>query len=77
MKKGFALVEFLVAITIGVVVLSMIFSLTKGLRSPDKSMYFWPERASAIQQKRMADQLERQNDLMEEQMRQKRNAEKY
>lgn len=77
MKKGFTLVETLVVITILIIIGCMVvggLNATKDGENFDYS-YLDPEYESAKNSRIIAEQLKRQNDLMEQQMQQK-NAEK-
>jgi prepilin-type N-terminal cleavage/methylation domain-containing protein len=71
MKKAFTLIELLVVVVILVVIGSIIIGAFSGVSSEDDEGYEWyvsPEIQNMRSQRKMADELERQNDLREREL---------
>lgn len=62
--KGFTLLELLIAVAVAGI---MIFAVSSVINTSDEDsmIYFAPEIENARSQRRMADELARQNDLMQ------------
>ena len=73
MKTGFTVVEVLVVITIIIILISMGVAVTHSMKyGVDENdfdySYINPQFETARQQRRIAEELKRQNDLMEKRM---------
>lgn len=78
MKKGFTLIEFLATATILIVIIAIVVGIMGSNYNEDNFDYSYlnPQYESAKNSRKIAEQLERQNDLMERQLEQQKNAEK-
>jgi len=74
MKKGLTTVELCVVTVIILVLLAMVFSFMSTCESGREMDYTFinPQLETAIQQRKIAGELKRQNDLMEERMNQQK-----
>lgn len=78
MKKGFTLIELLATVTILIVIIAIVVGIMGSNYNEDNFDYSYlnPQYESAKNSRKIAEQLERQNDLMERQLEQQKNAEK-
>jgi len=72
MKKGFTLVELLVAllftVTLGVWVYTFVFSTHSGNSADVDYSFINPQLETARSQRRMAEEMQRQNDLLQQRL---------
>lgn len=70
-NKGFTLIELLVVITIVAAVAMLVFGIVHGVNNSEEYdsdvdyTYFAPEIETARSQRRMAEEMQRQNDLLQ------------
>lgn len=75
MKKGFTLIEFITVVIIFLLTIVVISGIVKTISAGDDFdfSYLNPQFESARQQRKIAEELKRQNDLMEERLNQENN----
>lgn len=78
MKKGFTLIEWLATTTIAIIIIAIVVGVMSGTYNEDDFDFsrIDPQYESARNSRKIAEQLQRQNDLMERQLEQQKNAEK-
>ena len=66
MKKGLTLIEIIVALTIGITIFLLIFSVIRGGGNFTTEEWLIPEQSKARYQREMVEELRRSNDLKEQ-----------
>jgi type II secretory pathway component PulJ len=72
MKKGYTLLEIIVTSLICLTLFSLIFTVVYSMYSGGDLTYISPRIESVRQQKQMVEELRRQNELMEQQLKQQK-----
>jgi hypothetical protein len=65
MKKAFTILELAIAVTIGIVLFTLIYFWIGGMKDYTMEEMFWPEQTKARYQREMVEEMRRSNDIKE------------